>query len=248
MQDKPTVFGKSPVQEALIDVRVVFKDGFDFETLEGLHEELKDTLPIKTLRRSKNIQFTHAANKKPSIVETEDLEGYLLKDQLGQSVLQITRNGVTFSVIGNYKEWGDLKKRFDVYWKSFAKKAELQEIKRVGIRYINRIDLPMPVTSLKEWLHTRPAIGEGITDNVGELFMRVAFLDNNDKCIITEAINSQEVTDTHLPLILDIDAFYEDIISADDTTALDTVLGRLHALKNRVFLNSITDKTKELLK
>ena len=122
------------------------------------------------------------------------------------------------------------------------------QITRVALRYINRIEIPLPFRDFKDYILTTPEIAPGLPQGLARFFMQLAIpiAEIPAVAIITETM--EPVTETkRLPFILDIDVFREAAFDVEGKEAWE-MLEKLHDIKNDVFFNSITPKAKELFR
>jgi len=119
-------------------------------------------------------------------------------------------------------------------------------ITRIALRYINRIEIPLPMNDFKEYVLTTPEIAPKLPQALNHFFMQLEIPNPELPAIalITQTMG-KPTGNQRLPLILDIDVFNEiDFINSDEEMWKE--FEKLRKFKNDVFFNSITEKTKEL--
>jgi uncharacterized protein (TIGR04255 family) len=120
----------------------------------------------------------------------------------------------------------------------------------VGLRYINKFDIPLFPQALRdfnEYLTAAPIVPEGLPQGVNSFLTRVVIHDPeiDAAAIITQAFE-QIIDPKFIPIILDIDAFKQkDRIGEEEAWQ---ALEELRHFKNKIFFSSITEKAKELFK
>lgn len=114
-----------------------------------------------------------------------------------------------------------------------------QGVKRVGIRYINKLVVPREVTTAKEYLRCALPEVDGLPDHLVNFMSRVEYADTGDVKI---ALSQGKVEGG---FILDIDVIREsnDVLAREDTDAL---IDNLRIREREVFEAVITDKAREL--
>jgi uncharacterized protein (TIGR04255 family) len=232
---------RPPIKEALVDLRLKYKEPLSAEQLDAIHSALSEELPKKTLRAA--LVFTFSSGQ-PS--QENGVDGYVLKDKLGKKVLQVNKEGITFSLIDCYSGWDSFIADFWHFLEVIVGIAPVLAIERVGVRFIDKILLPVPVNSLTEYFTVVPdfsAVNEGAPS---EWFMRTTLPRDNLKCILTQAINPAESSKDKIAFILDIDVFELKNFEFNET-ALESTLSTMREVKNDVFFASITDHTVEML-
>jgi uncharacterized protein (TIGR04255 family) len=133
-------------------------------------------------------------------------------------------------------------------WHDYVSIALPTRITRVALRYINRIEIPLPMNDFKDYVLTGPEIAPALPQGLAGFFMqlRIPIVDTSAQAIITETI--EPITESkRLPFILDIDVFKTAAYEVREPKAWD-VLEKLHELKNEMFFKSITPKARELFR
>lgn len=106
---------------------------------------------------------------------------------------------------------------------------------------------------LKEYILTLPVMPSTIPFTVNGFFMQMIIqniTDNSIKGLITQTIADANsiVNQKKLPFILDIDISKEKVYNSNNMFEIWQDFDTLRDLKNKVFFENITNKTKELFK
>ena len=121
-------------------------------------------------------------------------------------------------------------------------------ITRLGLRYINRIEIPLPFLDFKEYILTTPEIAPGLPQAMTNFFMRMEIPDQNRDALIILTQTIEPVTeDKKLPLIFDIDVIRAGMFDVKGEGIWNN-FEELRNLKNEVFFKSLTDKAKDLFR
>ena len=177
------------------------------------------------------------------------LAGYLFRSADTKQAVQALRDGFSFSRFRPYEEWDTFSKEARTLWERYAALAKPDKVTRIGLRYINRLELPLPFDDFKEYLLTGPEIAPELPQGLASFFFRVVIPIDEAKAfgVITETTVESEATKTVVPLILDIDVFRTGAfpVAADK---LWPSFDQLREAKNRLFFKSLTDKAKDLFR
>ena len=154
-----------------------------------------------------------------------------------------------FSRLKPYVSWKDFCGQARALWDHFVEIALADRVTRVGLRYINRIELPLPLTDFNDYILTRPNIAPGLPSTVTTYALQMVLQDVQPGCGVTinQGLDPSGATAEMLPLIFDIDAFTDVDLAADDEGVWKLV-ERLRLVKNEVFFKSLTEKAKELFR
>jgi uncharacterized protein (TIGR04255 family) len=234
--EKYPLLSKSPVQEAVVDIRVKLPP-HDFSLSElDLHEQIIGLYPGKEEIREDD------ANKNSLGFEFHSVDV--------RQIVQFRNDGFTFSRFSPYTSWADIRSEVSKLW-SIYNNAVHPVITRVATRYINRINIPGPDCCFEDYLSAPPVVPKNLPQGIVGFINKIKIFEPeiNAIAIITqdfEPVVRPDVKSDYYPLILDIDVFTSTPDGIDESTAWD-LLEKLRNFKNRVFFDSITDKLKEML-
>jgi uncharacterized protein (TIGR04255 family) len=250
-----THLNRAPIVEALIDFRVKPKEGLQVDDLLAIYEKVKDRYPIrKSIRRFKaeiSVKYQEdgtPVGDLPPAATLESAIGHRFESKDGRYVLQAQLHGFTLSRLKPYETWEALIGETRSLWELYLAIAAPISITRIATRYINRIEIPLPITEFEEYLTVPPDVPEGVPELVSEFLSRIVSYDPRlgASMIITQACEGYGASSAVIPLLLDIDVFKQanfDVNSEDYWN----LITQFRSLKNKAFFGSITEKTKALL-
>ena len=244
-----TVFPNAPITEALLDIRVQLPREIDLKKLEVFHENIKSRFPDKKQRISFETGFQLSPEKPPvPLPASGGPYGYMFSSPNEKKVVQARLDGFTFNKLRPYENWDRFFCEAQELWDFYLKIAKPEKITRIALRYINRIEIPLPIKDFKEYILTIPEIAPHLPQGIARLFMQISIPNHEIQAtaIVTEAMESSAGIQK-LPFILDIDVFQETLSSADEPEIWER-FKKLRVFKNDIFFKSITEKTKELFK
>lgn len=244
-------YRNAPIAEAVFDVRAILPADFDCNKFENFHDEIKKEFPTKEVSLTYTGSIKIEKGQKPVCGAKESgLNGFLFKSTDGTNLIQFKTSGFTFNKLRPYDNWKSFSEDAKKYLEEYLRITSPIKITRVGLRYINRLDIPLPIEDFEDYLNTVPYIAPEIPQVLAEFFMRLVIPNSEDVpnvAIITETIDNKIKTDgTFLPLILDIDVFREVDLNAGDKKIYE-IFENLREYKNTIFNSSITDKMKQLI-
>jgi uncharacterized protein (TIGR04255 family) len=233
----------APIREAIIDIKV--SPPISVESLEPVFQSLKETFPQQEVM----LQSTFGFEIGPKVTRTSRVEGAVqgrrLTSKDAKHIVQFRTDGFTFSRLPPYETWEKLRSHAEPLWRAYQQESKAEKISRAAVRYINVMNLPMPITDFKEYLCAPPSLPASLPQELGGFFSRVIVMnrDIDAAAFVTQALESS--LDNKVQLILDVDVFKEpknDLWDASDSKAWDK-LEQMRNFKNRIFFESITEKT-----
>jgi uncharacterized protein (TIGR04255 family) len=164
--------------------------------------------------------------------------------------VQVRVQGYSFNRLAPYTSLDDYLPEIERTWRLFIAVASPLEVRRVRLRYINRILLPTAdeQVDLDRYFRTGPRLPDE------ESLILLGFLDrhlvveretDNQVNII---LTAQAMENGLLPVILDIEASRAETSEPADWASLLLRIQSLRELKNRVFRNTLTDQCLELFR
>lgn len=242
-------FPNAPITEALIDIRVKLPPQTDLAKLAVFHDAIKQRYPAKQERVSWRGHIEVKASPVAQVSQSAagGTDGYLFTSVDGRQVVQARLDGFTLSRLKPYDKWEALRDEAHELWQQYIRTASPEAVTRVALRYINRIEIPLPIRDFKEYILTTPEIAPDLPQGLGSFFMRLVIPDAQAQAvaIVTETVEPIEESSNRLPLIFDIDVFRMAAFDVQGKALWET-LDQLHDLKNDIFFKSITPKAKEL--
>ena len=246
---KYPVFPKAPITEALLDIRAQLPQEIDLKDIESFYDFVKEQFPEKKARMFGKLKFKLSPPDKPELLpSTGGIDGYLFQSSENKKAVQSRLDGFTFNKFRPYDRWESFRLEARQLWNLYFRTVNPNKVTRIALRYINRIEVPLPIKDFKEYILSRPEIAPRLPQGLNNFFMRFIITSPKfkAKALITQTME-EPTPNKKLPLILDIDVIHDDDYSGNDPKIWDD-FEKLHIFKNQIFFNSITKKTKELFK
>jgi uncharacterized protein (TIGR04255 family) len=255
MEEQPH-YPNAPIVEAIIDLRVKQADGVGVNNFSQFVELNRDLYPYKeevsNILGKAVFQVGESFDSQSSI--TSHPIGFRLTDKNKRYVVQARIDGFTFSALEPYDCWDTFCGEAKRLWENYKEISTVENIWRVAVRYINRLNLPITDggLDLQDFLATSPLIAKTEGQQVSGFFMQLQLwqADLNSMLILNEAV-APPSDDLHMSILFDVDLFQEKVTepwSIKDEQSVWDLLNILRKRKNAFFEASITDKIRELIR
>jgi uncharacterized protein (TIGR04255 family) len=243
-----TQYAKAPITEALIDIQVRSSKDLSLAELEKLSVLGGDDYHLaKPLYRARvSAQVDDAENISAEATKTQ--RGWAFANVAKVQVWQAKLDGFTFSRLAPYEAWEPFRAEARRLWNVYREATQPEEITRIAVRYINRLDFPLPFGDFKEYLRATPEIPPELPQLLAGYFFQF-FLPQEDvgaMLALTQGLVAPVLPD-HASVVLDIDLFRENDVPADENMLWD-LLERFREKKDAVFEACITEKTRRLIR
>jgi uncharacterized protein (TIGR04255 family) len=180
---------------------------------------------------------------------TRGPEGFLFRSQDGRRLVQVRQEGYTFNWLKPYESWEALRDEARDHWTRYRDLFGPTSVTRLGLRYINRLELPLPFLDFREYVKTAPEVAPSLPQGLSGLFMRLEIPDpgRDLMAIVTETFEPLREGGTQLPFIFDIDVVREGTLEPQSPTIWES-FEQMREYKNELFFHSVTDRAKEMFR
>jgi uncharacterized protein (TIGR04255 family) len=241
-------FPNAPISEAILDIDVQFASPVEQDRLESFHDLVREGYPIKHTRTKwqgaievGQAGISQAVRQRP--------QGFLFRSADERRVVQVRQDGFTFNWLRRYENWEALRDAARSHWEKYRDTFRPEAVTRLALKYVNRIEIPIPFRDFREYVKTAPDIAEGLSQGVSALFMRLEIPDERRGllAVITETLQRPVDEGKRLPFIFDIEVVRRATFEANNPDIWST-FEDMRAYKNEIFFTSVTDRAKELFR
>ena len=181
----------------------------------------------------------------------QSIVGHALSSDDGVDVVHVKGTGLTMSRRAPYLGWDSFFERITAGMKDWSAAVGSCPLSRIGVRYINRLDIPWrdgsPVVEEDDYLRSGIAKLPFDHGNFVSFAMRAeASLPGGEYSFILQTAVATPVLIAHGALALDIDV-YRQVDGAMSDDDILRHLGEMRRWKNELFEASITDQARELI-
>lgn len=241
---------RAPIVEAVIDIRARAVTALEEALVKPQLEAKLSGYQFLGSQREIEHGFTLEGDKPPGLM-IRDLgwKGLRFQSADKKHIAQFNRDGFVFSRLEPYESWEQLYEEGMRLWSVYIELAQPVEVHRIGLRYINRIQLPPDELRYEDYLEPAPMPPKGLDVPFhGFLHQDTIAVSGHPYAInVIRTIQPPGAPGIQgLGLILDIDAFTTQGFELDEAL-LEQRLLEMRWLKNKVFFGSVTPNALKLL-
>ena len=240
-----TRLARPPIVEAVLDVDCDMPPQLDLGTLEATaREAFRDRYPKfrpQYVHEAK-VQAAPSGQAPPKVSMRRGLQALQLLQEDDLQLVQVRTGGFSFNRLRPYSSLDDYLPEIERSWRIFVKVAEPLRIRKIRLRYINRVLLPTTdgQLNLREYLEVGPLLPDQESLEFLEFVHRHSAIEPKTGNRVTVIVASQPLEGSHLPVILDIEALCETSLTPDDWSAVLARVESLRGLKNLIFERTLT--------
>lgn len=238
-------YKNSPIVEALCEFRFTPSQPWDM-TIPGLmYEKIKKQFPNKKQQMGWGVSFQPKEGRLEQKFEPTPPRLQFLNPSR-TALVQLAPDLLTINRLKPYGSWGTFKPMILQNLRIYREIAKPRGFKRIGLRYINKIDFGTTSIELKDYFNYYPFIPSNLPQVHGAFNVRaeIPYENGRDRLLLTLASAIPEKPDI-VSLILDLDY----ILVKSEDISLEQVSGWIenaHTNLERAFESCITDKCREL--
>jgi uncharacterized protein (TIGR04255 family) len=239
-------YTRTPIIEAVIEFKIEPREGLTLAELARVWDGEEARYPDSRRHNEHEIELRDATSKADG-----RHVGHIFVSEDGRQSFHSRIDGFLLSRSAPYDCWDSICSEALRLWGRYRKVVEPRSVTRIGLRYINRIDVPEPSVDLKDYLRTSPEISSDLPQVLSGYFMQLVLPLPDFDCAVT--INSALVAPVEpnvTSIILDLDVIRKCLLVPVDPnfdSQLREILALLRKAKNQVFEACITAKTRELI-
>ncbi len=228
----------------MLDVRIPDAGIERVDTLRASLPTLGDFSQVHNMKRGAFV-VEFSADRPP---ETRSMEGEPVGVRATSRdehwVVQLRRDGLTFSRLPPYPNWHEFSSRAKPFLSAFLAVTRPPYVERLALRYINHFRLPYPA-DMNEYFIGLPVVPDTLPQFTSNMLSRVTIHDpdRDFTAHITQGL-LDDLDPEKIAFILDIDVFQTAEFAPVEEKLWET-LEDLRGFKNQVFFELITERNAE---
>ena len=238
-------YKNSPITEAVCEFQFGRDSAWDL-TMPGLvFTKLKKTFP--TRRQLQQVAFAIPIRDKvpAGILKPADQVQFLRTDE--KALVQLAPWTLSIHMLRPYSSWENFVPLIELALGAYRKGAAPKSLRRVGLRYINRLEIPRETLELADYFEFAPSIGSRLPQEHGSFHIGVDFphQEHRDNLKIQLGTTPAE-RPGGLAFLLDLDYF---VVRAGEVSFADVSdwVEIAHAHIEHAFEGCIKDTVREVL-
>ncbi len=242
-----TKYNNSPIIEAVCEFRFGSDTRWDMTIPGILYHEIQKEFPHIEQHALQDINLPQNTSEKSTRINTTVLARFLSEDK--KKLIQIGPRILSINQLGPYGTWSEFKSLIGYALDTLGQIVELNSIQKIGLRYINKIEIPGKNVKLEEYFKFRPHLGENLQEKIFTGFMVgciFSLCEGRDSCKVELANGAPEDSDASA-FILDIDY---SLIKAQEIALNQSLdwLENAHENVDDFFEGCISDTLRDLFK
>lgn len=244
MSESTFKLANPPIVEAVIDIECDMPSALDLAALENAaRDRFREQYPKFRKQVLQEHRIEQKGDEPPQHSARSGLQAFQLLQNDELQLVQVRAQGFSFNRLAPYSALDDYMPEIKRTWDVFVGLIGPVQIRKIGLRYINRILLPAVSgkVKLEHYFKVSPQLPEA-----GNLAF-AAFLNHHTAVEIDTGnqvniiLMMQPPETDKIPVIFDIEALYAGAADPSDWTGIESRIASLRSLKNRVFRNTLTD-------
>lgn len=240
-------YPRAPITEAVIQILVAAD--VEPRALERISHKLKAEYPNSQPLQEYKVEIPNTGGQ---VSVAQNPQGFRLANNDQSDVIMLNPRGITAARLAPYLHWKHLRDRANTAWQYWKAATPGHPIARIGVRYINRIDIPLTAgmqLNVEEYLSFVPSV-DAITDQPMLGYLMQVVIPTSDPhwtaTITTTALGDTQIP-AHASFILDIDVGRTSNIPFNDTL-LWPVIDQAQLIKNDIFERCIKEPARKLFR
>lgn len=241
------LYKRPPITEAVIGINLVNK--LDDKSLNSYGQKLIKFYPEKQVisNVSLAVGITDNNYNKPDTKFQVVGNTYRLSSQDMSQIVILSESSLSFSQLAPYQGWDNFFNRFTRDWAIGKNINGFQEVARIGVRYINRIDIPIENDQIEyeNYLNIYPFLPKSL-GNINAYAIQILLPIEGIDCKLN--INSAVVPSpipNNISFVVDFD-IYKDENPPQSDEDIFNLINQIRIEKNRIFEECITDNARKL--
>jgi len=231
-----------PVIEAVCEFHLMPDVNWDITIPGLLYEKLRTRFPTKGRVVIQENQIVSSPQGVEQQTTNRELVRFLSPDQ--KTFIQLGEKILTIHCLPPYPTWTNFQPLIQEVFNSFISIVSISDFERIGLRYINKIDLPLDNLNLEEYFLYRPFTGPSLPGRFSNFIIAGLFSYDGDLDLCRIQFSDLHSDSPYGHFIIDLDYFSKTPGSINKDTAIPWI-EKAHANLESAFEACITDQLRD---
>jgi len=231
-----------PIREALCEIHFVGGAEWDFFTPTRLYEALRSDYPAEPRQRMQaGVQLQANEAQQGLTLQTGGPLVHLLSED---ETRQLTAGSSLLVVhtLAPYEGWERFQERIATAVDRYTAITQADAVERIGVRYINQINIPRPSVRLEEYFTAPPRLPDDLAVSLRGFFARIEAQYDDGLAKLIQTIASVEAEMPSFILDLDVVAEFSEPLNGEEVMPMIDELRRRERI---AFEQAITELARE---
>lgn len=236
-----------PIQEALCEFRFAPGQEWDVTVVGKLHERVKATYDGKAKQQdlvTANLMVPDGGGP-PAFAMNRNYGKTQFPSVDGHRLLAVGPDLLSIHGFAPYEGWETLKPRIANALSSYVDVAEPAGVRRIGVRYVNRIVVPEDRVDLATYFLCAPADVDGLPEAMSSFVQRTEYDYGDHVRLLLTFGSAHSEQEGEATFLLDVDVIWEGAEPAAIAGAMD-IVEDLRGRERNAFEALITNELREI--
>ncbi|WAI00395.1 TIGR04255 family protein [Methanogenium organophilum] len=168
----------SPIQEVVCEFRFSKDTEWKGDLASILYDKLKDDFPEKKQKISHKLELK-ANVKGIESQKAEPVSNDIFLSEDGKILIQIYPRMISVNCLKPYPSWEIFSQKIDQVYSTLQEIVEIKEIDRIGLLYINKIEIEDKKFELRDYFNFYPHVSPQFPQDVANFIVGCEFVHKN---------------------------------------------------------------------
>ena len=235
----------APIVEAVLDIRAKSMVPLEETAAREFLEARLGDYGFMDSQQEFSHQVKIGADGPSQQITTRVWKGVRFRSADAKIIAQYNRDGFVCSRLAPYQDWPTFRDESLRLWNIFIEMAKPEEINRLGLRFINRIELPVGEVNFERYINPAPKSPKDLDlPFYGFLYQETLAVPDHPYAInLIRTVQPPQDTG-RIAIIIDIDVFTVEGVDFKEDR-IKGMLEEMRWLKDKTFFGSVTENALE---
>lgn len=240
-------YASPTIQECLCEITFKLDENQSADRVSNdFYNRVKNDYPFIENVPIDSYTFDINPQEELSSLQQERTEIKRFRHRDSKTLLQLSTERLVINCLPPYPGWEEFKKLILQSFQHLSDITGIEQVSRVNLRYINRIERTADEEKLSAWLKPTQYLPQALCDSSVALYFHLETLLSNEEVVAIHVMRSESQQNPFGAFMFDIQCI-SGIISAEITHFAER-LESLHDKGSDVFFGAKTDRLERLLK